>query len=75
MHQINEIFACVEALRFISDAEAALQDHPARESHASAMAYIAQLVSDRLEVVGQDMDDREWRPAVQQDRIEQTATH
>jgi hypothetical protein len=74
MHQINEIFACVETLRFISDAENALQDHPARDGHASAMGYIVQLVSDRLESIGSDLDERAWQPTHELPP-EQSATH
>ena len=74
MHQINEIFACVEALRLLADAETALQDHPARDGHASAMGYIAQLVSDRLETIGTDFDERSWQPTHELP-TEQPATH
>jgi len=74
MHQINEVFACVETLRFISDAEHELQDHPARDGHTSAIAYIARLVADRLETIGTDMDEREWKPT-RDNMPAQAATH
>jgi len=75
MEPVCELFAAVETLRFIEDTEKAMQDHPAGQGHFSAAAYIAGLVADRIERIASDMDDREWRPAASQDRIEQTATH
>lgn len=75
MHQINEIFACVESLRLLADAEEGLADHPAREGHHAAMGYISGLIADRLEVIGQDMDERDWKPTLDNMPAERAATH
>ena len=58
---INELFDAAETLRFIQDAEKAMTDHPARrDGHFTATGYILGLVADRLESIGQGMDDRAW---------------
>lgn len=74
MHPTNEIFCCVEALRLLADAEEGLTDHPAREGHHAAMGYIAGLVADRLETIGTDFDERDWKPTHELSVV-QAATH
>ena len=75
MEPVCELFAAVEALRFVEDAERAMQDHPATQGHFSAVGYIAGLVADRIESIASRMDDAEWRPVAPQDGVEQAVTH
>ena len=74
MHPVNEIFAAVEALRLLADAEEALKDHPARDGHHAATGYLAGLVADRLETIGMDFDERDWKPTDNMP-AERAATH